>query len=100
MSEREKLLRGEVYNSRDDELIAMYHRARSLTKQLTALDSHQSEEKQRLLRELLAAWGMTAGLNYRSGATTGSISALAGTVLSTSMRCFLTATPSPLAITR
>lgn len=57
MSEREKLLRGEVYNSRDDELIAMYHRARSLTKQLAALDSLQSEEKQHLLRELFAAWG-------------------------------------------
>lgn len=57
MTEREKLLRGEVYNSRDEELIAMYHRARGLTKQLAALDSSQAEEKKNLLCELFAAWG-------------------------------------------
>ena len=34
MTEREKLLSGPEYNSRDEELIAMYHRARALTKSL------------------------------------------------------------------
>lgn len=45
MTEREKLLSGLEYNSRDEELIAMYHRARALTKSLGALDSHQADEK-------------------------------------------------------
>jgi len=57
MTEREKLLSGLEYNSRDEELIALYHRARALTKSLGALDSHQADEKNRLLGELFGAWG-------------------------------------------
>ncbi|CAI1749400.1 Putative acetyltransferase SA2342 [Serratia marcescens] len=57
MTEREKLLSGLEYNSRDEELIAMYHRARALTKSLGTLDSHQADEKNRLLGELFGAWG-------------------------------------------
>ena len=30
MTEKEKMLRGEFYNARDPELIAMYHKARRL----------------------------------------------------------------------
>lgn len=55
MTEREKLLSGLEYNSRDEELIAMYHRARALTKSLGTLDSHQADEKNRLLGELFGA---------------------------------------------
>ena len=57
MTEREKLLSGLEYNSRDGELIGMYHRARALIKSLGALDSHQADEKNRLLGELFGAWG-------------------------------------------
>ena len=57
MTEREKLLSGLEYNSRDEELIALYHRARALIKSLGALDSHQADEKNRLLGELFGAWG-------------------------------------------
>ncbi|SUI44125.1 Putative acetyltransferase SA2342 [Serratia marcescens] len=57
MTEREKLLSGLEYNSRDEELIALYHRARALTKSLEALDSHQADEKNRLLGELFGSWG-------------------------------------------
>ncbi|MFA1238776.1 sugar O-acetyltransferase [Serratia odorifera] len=57
MTEREKLLRGEIYNSRDAELIGLYHRARALSKQLGALDSQKMDEKNRLLSQLFAHWG-------------------------------------------
>lgn len=100
MTEREKLLSGLEYNSRDEELIALYHRARALTKSLGALDSHQADEKNRLLGELFGAWGRRAGLKRHSGATTGSMSASVKTVLSTSTRCSSTAIPSPSATTR
>ncbi len=57
MTEHEKLLRGENYNSRDPELLGMYHRARKLTRELSTLDSQDFAEKNRLLRELFGAWG-------------------------------------------
>lgn len=57
MTEREKLLRGENYNSRDPELLVMYHRARKLIRQLGAVESEDFEQKNRLLRELFADWG-------------------------------------------
>lgn len=57
MTEHEKLLRGEHYNSRDPALLAMYHRARALTRRLSAVDSQDFSGKNQLLRELFAAWG-------------------------------------------
>ena len=52
MTEKEKMLRGEHYDSRDPELIRMYHRARRLLKKYNNLDSELTEEKERVLSEL------------------------------------------------
>lgn len=57
MTEKEKMLQGQNYNSRDPELIAMYHRARKLLKQYNNLDSNLEEERERILSELLCFKG-------------------------------------------
>lgn len=57
MTEKEKMLDGEIYNSRDSELIEMYHRARKLMKVLNNLDSTETGRKDRILSELLGFKG-------------------------------------------
>ncbi len=53
MTEKEKMLRGEVYNTRDPELIEMYHTARRLLKAYNALDANLTQERETILTELL-----------------------------------------------
>ena len=57
MSEKEKMLIGEFYNSRDPQLIEMYHRARKLLKEYNYLDSELANERERILTELLGFKG-------------------------------------------
>ena len=51
------MLRGDYYNSRDPELLAMYHRARKLLQLYNKLDSEVVHERARLLSELLGVKG-------------------------------------------
>ena len=53
MTEKEKMLNGEYYNSRDSELIKMYHNARNLLKIYNNLDSELYQERARILTDLL-----------------------------------------------
>lgn len=55
MTEKEKMLKGENYNSRDPELISLYHKARKLLKQYNNLDSEATEEREQILSELLGS---------------------------------------------
>ena len=57
MTEREKLLSGEFYNSRDQELLEMYHQAKELLKQWSDVPSRNGEEKSRILQQLLGKIG-------------------------------------------
>ncbi len=57
MTEKEKMLNGHYYNSRDTELIKMYHKARKLLKRYNNLDSELSEVREQILRELLGYKG-------------------------------------------
>ncbi len=57
MSEREKMLNGEIYNSRDPELIALYHKARKLMQMYNTLSSEESKTRERILTDLLAFKG-------------------------------------------
>ncbi|MCH6233260.1 sugar O-acetyltransferase [Cognataquiflexum rubidum] len=57
MTEREKLLAGEFYNSRDPELLEMYHQAKELLKQWSDESSRNGEEKSRILQKLLGKVG-------------------------------------------
>ncbi|SIS52130.1 maltose O-acetyltransferase [Zobellia uliginosa] len=54
MTEKEKMMKGDAYDSRDPELLKMYHRARKLLQAYNSLDSELLEERERLLTELLS----------------------------------------------
>ncbi|MCB0314691.1 MAG: sugar O-acetyltransferase, partial [Calditrichaeota bacterium] len=56
-SEKERMLAGEFYNSRDPELLAMYHRARRLLGEFNHTASSDAAMKEHLLRELLGKLG-------------------------------------------
>lgn len=57
MTEREKLLKGEFYNSRDPELIEMYHRAKEILREWSALSTREGEKRFRLLQDLFGNVG-------------------------------------------
>ena len=57
MTEKEKMLQGDHYDSRDPELLRMYHTARKLLKEYNLLDSERIQERERLLTELFAYKG-------------------------------------------
>ncbi len=52
MTEKEKMLNGDNYDSRDPELIAMYHHARKLLKTFNNLDSEAIAQREQLLSVL------------------------------------------------
>lgn len=53
MTEKEKMLKGDFYDSRDVELIKIYHKARKLLKLYNNLDSELTQEKASILNDLL-----------------------------------------------
>lgn len=57
VTEKEKMLNGDYYNSRDPELIEMYHKARKLIKEYNNLDSELIQERERILSELFECKG-------------------------------------------
>ena len=57
-TEKEKMLRGEYYNSRDPEIIVLYHKARRLLKKYNYhLDSEDEKRRSAILKELLGFVG-------------------------------------------
>lgn len=56
-TEKEKMLAGDYYNSRDPELIAMYHKARHLLKTFNNLDSIELRLREDMLGRLLGYKG-------------------------------------------
>ena len=52
MTEKEKMLNGDYYNSRESELIKMNHKARKLLKKYNNLDSELIKEREQILNEL------------------------------------------------
>jgi len=57
VTEKEKMLNGENYNSRDPELLQQYHKARSLLKRYNNLDSRELKERESILRSLFESCG-------------------------------------------
>ena len=51
------MLKGDFYDSRDPELLKMYHKARKLLLAYNKLDSELSQERERILSELFAFKG-------------------------------------------
>jgi maltose O-acetyltransferase len=56
-SERERMLRGDPYNSRDEQLLAAAHRARALLATFAAIPSTDAAQRRCILAELLGAVG-------------------------------------------
>jgi len=52
MTEKEKMLNGKNYNSRDPELLKVYHNARKLLKDYNNLDAESTQERERILNNL------------------------------------------------
>jgi maltose O-acetyltransferase len=60
MTERQKMLGGELYDARDPELRAMRLRARALTRAFNATTEDEDAERARLLRQLFGRLGAGA----------------------------------------
>ena len=59
MSQREKMLAGEMYDPLDPELVAARMRARDLCQDLNATRESQEDERRRILRQLFGRGGET-----------------------------------------
>jgi maltose O-acetyltransferase len=57
MSERQRMLSGEPYNSRDKELLAQAHRARALLAEFVAAPSTDGNHRRAILEKLLGSAG-------------------------------------------
>lgn len=57
MSEREKMLAGQLYDCGDKELLTQWHKGKNFMRDYNALDSENLAEKDRLLSELLGGRG-------------------------------------------
>ena len=57
MTEREKMLAGELYDCGDPELLAQWHLAKNLIREYNGLLSENLEEKDRILNRLLGSRG-------------------------------------------
>lgn len=57
MTEREKMLAGQLYDCGDEELLAQWHKAKNLIRDYNQTDSEDVREKDRILGELLGGRG-------------------------------------------
>lgn len=74
MTEREKMLAGELYDGGDPELMARWHRAKDLVRDYNSADSADLERKEAILAELLGGRGRACGLLHRFMWTTATTS--------------------------
>lgn len=57
MTEREKMLAGELYDCGDAELLSQWHKAKDLIREYNRLDSNNLLEKEKVLEDLLGGKG-------------------------------------------
>lgn len=57
MTEREKMLAGELYDCGDPELLTQWHDAKDLVRDYNMLDSRDAEKKEQILKKLLGGFG-------------------------------------------
>ncbi|SHH34447.1 maltose O-acetyltransferase [Clostridium collagenovorans DSM 3089] len=57
MTEREKMLSGEIYDCGDAELLNQWHKAKNLIRDFNQIDSENLEKKKSILNELLGGSG-------------------------------------------
>ena len=61
MTEREKMLAGELYDCGDSQLLSQWHRAKNLVRDYNQTNSKNLEEKDSILTELLGGRGANVG---------------------------------------
>jgi maltose O-acetyltransferase len=71
MTEREKMLAGELYVAADPELVALRRRARRLTRAYNETTEDEPERRVLLLRELLGAVGERVEIDIPAGVLPG-----------------------------
>ena len=57
MTEREKMLAGQLYDCGDEELLTQWHKAKDLVRDYNRTDSENVQEKERILTQLLGGRG-------------------------------------------
>ena len=57
MTEREKMLAGELYDCGDAELLSQWHKAKNLVRRYNNINSENTKEKEKILSELLGGMG-------------------------------------------
>ena len=57
MTEREKMLAGELYDCGDAELLTQWHKAKDLVRDYNQTNSADADEKEQILKELLGGKG-------------------------------------------
>lgn len=57
MTEREKMLAGELYDCGDAELLSQWHKAKNLVRSYNNINSENTKEKERILSKLLGGMG-------------------------------------------
>ncbi len=57
MTEREKMLAGQLYDCGDKELLERWHKAKDLTREYNSIASEDLERKEKVLSELLGGKG-------------------------------------------
>lgn len=62
MTEREKMLAGELYDCGDQELLTQWHKAKDLVREYNHTASADAERKEKILDELLGGRGRISGL--------------------------------------
>lgn len=62
MTEKEKMLRGELYQAWDEELVQERLRARKFTREFNQSSEHDSDYRNRLIRELFGSSGEELGI--------------------------------------
>lgn len=65
VTEREKMLAGELYDCGDPELLTQWHKAKDLARDYNQTDSADSDEKERILMSFSAEKVRTYGLLLR-----------------------------------
>ena len=60
MTEKQKMLSGEIYNSRDPELLELYHTAKDLLRVYNTLSSRNQVIRLKILSQLLGSFGERA----------------------------------------
>ena len=65
MTEREKMLAGELYDCGDEELLTQWHKAKDLVREYNQTKSSDLEEKERILCELLGGKGKNTCCYWR-----------------------------------